>query len=58
LVVDAENYRPAVGICESDNALGDPLRVRKLDLQLEIRILAAADKPKQFGTRCDRMIVI
>jgi hypothetical protein len=49
LVVDAEYNCPAVRIGKSDDALGYPLRVGKLDLEFEIGVLAAADQAQQFG---------
>ena len=49
LVVDAENDRPAACICERDDSLRDPFAIRKLYLQLEISVFAAADQAQQFG---------
>ena len=41
LVVHPEDYRPAVGIREGDDALRDALRIGQAHLQFEVRILAA-----------------
>src|SRR5690606_16897655 len=48
LVVYTENDRTAVGVRKRDYPLGDPLRIRKLYLQLKVSVFAAADKPEQF----------
>src|SRR5213593_106450 len=48
LVIDAENYRSTGRVGQRDYSLRDPFGVRKLDLKLEIRVLAAAYQTQQL----------
>jgi len=54
LIVDAKDNRAAASVREGDDSLRDSFRIRELNFQFEIGILAAADEAHQLSASSER----